>query len=166
MDIDEQNRFLSEHYAEAIRYMDNAKDALKKTVKEDYGYYKDRKYVKSACGIAYLGVLTALDAWLVLKGVSGVGKGRRKSIEFYMSNLAKLDKKMASFMDTAYNVLHLEGYYSGERRIKVIEQGFEAAYDIIEKIKPNVFVPVKETRAQGAERVLNNLMISFGMALR
>jgi len=166
MDREEQNVFLSEHYAEAIRYMDNAKDTLKKTVKRDDGYYKDRKYVKSACGIAYLGVLIALDAWLAVKDVHDAGKNRRKSIEFYMSNLAKLDKKMVDYMNTAYNVLHLEGYYGKETRVKTIETGFDAAYDIIDKIKPETIVPVKETRAQGVKRAFNNLLPSFAVMFR
>jgi len=163
MDIDEQNRFLSEHYTEAIRYMDNAKDVLKKAVREDDRYYKDKKYVKSACGIAYLGVLVALDAWLKLKDVPEPGKGKHKNIEFYESNIAKIDKKLLNSVETVYSILHLEGYYRKERRIKIIEEGFDAAYEIIEKIKPEVFVPVEETRAQGIKRALNNLFVSFAL---
>ena len=166
MDRGEQNSFLSEHYAEAMRYMDNAKDTLKKAVKEDYGYYKDKKYVKSACGIAYLGVLVALDAWLILKGVNMPGKKKHKSIEFYMSNLARLDKKLMTVMDTLYSILHIDGYYGGITNIKAIALGFELAYEIIEKIKPEDFVPVRETRAQGMKRTLNNLMISFAVMFR
>ena len=166
MDREEQNSFLSEHYAEAMRYMDNAKDTLKKAVKEDYGYYRDRKYVKSACGIAYLGVLVALDAWLILKSVNMPGKKKHKSIEFYMSNLARLDRKLMAVMDTLYSILHIDGYYGGITNVKAIALGFELAYEIIEKIKPEVFVPVRETRAQGMKRALNNLMVSFAVMFR
>jgi hypothetical protein len=35
MTIHEQNTFLSREFAEATRYMDNAKEALERTAKED-----------------------------------------------------------------------------------------------------------------------------------
>jgi hypothetical protein len=166
MDRAEQDTFLCAEYAEAIRYMDNAKDALNKTDKLDYGYYKDKKYVKSACGIAYLAVLVALDAWLKLKDVPEPSKKTHKTINYYLSNIAELDNKMVSYLNTAYNILHLDGYYRGEARIKVIKEGFDAAYEIIEKIKPEQFVEVKETKGQGLKRVLNNLLISAAVMFR
>ena len=61
MSIQEQTETKTKYYREAIRYMDNAKDTLKKVSKEDY--YKDDKYVKTACSIAYNGVLKALDCF-------------------------------------------------------------------------------------------------------
>jgi hypothetical protein len=76
------------------------------------------------------------------------------TIEYYTSNLSQIDKKMVSSMDTVYNVLHLEGYYRGERRIKVISEGFDAAYEIIEKIKPENPVDIVET---GLEKVKHRL---------
>ena len=63
-------------------------------------------------------------------------KRQRKSIDYYKRNVSKLDKKMSDRFDTVYNVLHLSGYYDGETSIKVIDGGFESAYEIIEKIKP------------------------------
>ena len=83
-----------------------------------------------------------------------------------MSNIARTDKKLASIMDDAYRILHLYGYYDGIRNAKVIGLGFDAAYEIIEKIKPEHFVPVKETRTQGFKRVLNNLLISAAVMFR
>ena len=44
---------------EAIRYLQNAKEILSKSPVED-DRYVDIKYVKSACGVAYLRVLTQL----------------------------------------------------------------------------------------------------------
>jgi len=166
MNKEEQNVFLSKEYAEAVRYMDNANDVLKKAIKEDHGHYRDKKYVKSACGVAYLGVLVALDAWFKLKGVQMPRKNKQKSIEFYMSNLAALDKKLMAYMDTAYHILHIDGYYGGVTNIKIIDAGFEEANKIIDKIKPETFVPVKETRAQGVKRMLNNLLVSFAATVR
>jgi Holliday junction resolvase RusA-like endonuclease len=136
MTQDEQNTYLSAEYAEANRYMDNAKETLKKAGKQDEGQYGDAKYVRVACGTAYLAVLIAVEAWLILKGVEIPGKNKRKSIEFYEYSVAKLDKKIPAYLKSAYDALHLAGYYRGDKSIKIIEGGFDAAYYIIDKIKP------------------------------
>ena len=47
-------------YKESMRYIENAEEDLKLSGKEDK-FYKDVKYVQSACGIAYVGMLKALD---------------------------------------------------------------------------------------------------------
>ncbi|MDR0303338.1 MAG: DUF5618 family protein [Chitinispirillales bacterium] len=136
MTVCEQNIFLNKEYDEAVRYMNNAREALQKSKKDDDGFYNDAKYVRSACGIAYLGVLRALDAWLTLKGIPKPNKKQRKSIEYYKDNVAKLDGKLTKRLNNAYNILHLSGYYDGETNIKVIQAGFESANEIIERIKP------------------------------
>jgi hypothetical protein len=160
MTREEQDAVLSVEYAESIRYMDNAKETLKKAEKQDEGYYMDEKYVRTACGTAYLGVLRALDAWLTLKGVQLPDKKKRKTIEFYEYTVAKIDKKMLSRLKSAYNVLHLEGYYRGETSIRVIGGGFDAACYIIDKIKPENPVEVPETRGGKAKRAWNTFLIS------
>lgn len=68
MSIKEQNNIKQKYYTEAIRYMNNAEQTLKKAGK-DGKYYQDEKYVKTASGIAYNGVLKALDGYLLLKGL-------------------------------------------------------------------------------------------------
>jgi len=163
MTVEEQNKYLSEHYAEAIRYMDNAEETLKKAEKQEHGWYKDVKYVRSACGIAYLGVLLALDAWLTLKGVDVPSKRKHATIEFYEFMVAKLDKKMLDFLHSAYNVLHLEGYYRRERSIDIIRGGFKAAYNIIDKIKPEHPVEVAETRGDKVKRAWNRMLVSLAV---
>jgi len=135
MTTGEQQIFLKKEHAEAVRYMNNAKETLQKA-KRDGNYYTDKKYVRTACGTAYNGVLLALDAWFVLKGIPKPNKKQRKSIEYYMSNITKIDKKLVASLHVAYNVLHLAGYYDGITGVKVIDGGFDAAYEIIEKIKP------------------------------
>ncbi|MDR2693726.1 MAG: DUF5618 family protein [Chitinispirillales bacterium] len=160
MTLEEQNAVLSAEYTESVRYMDNAKETLRKAEKQDDGYYRDDKYVRTACGTAYLGVLRALEMWLVLKGIEIPDKKKRKSIEFYEYSVAQVDKKMLVRLKSAYNVLHLEGYYRGETRVKTIESGFDAAYEIIDKIKPENPVDVPETRGGKAQRAWNALLIS------
>jgi hypothetical protein len=153
MTRDEQNIFLSKEYAEAIRYMENAKEALQKAKKTDDGYYADKKYVRTACGVAYSGVLVALDAWFMMKGVKNKKKNGRKSVDFYKMNISMLDKKIASYYDTVYDVLHLFGYYDGLQKVSVIQAGFEDAYKIIDRIKPENPVEVEESKASAAKRV-------------
>ena len=133
MSIEEQNEIKSKYYNEAIRYMDNAKETLKKAGKEDK-FYLDKKYVKTACGTAYIGVLTALDGYLILKEIK---KPRgRKSIEYYQDSITKIDKKLLNYVNSAYEILHLVGYYDGNNTVSVIKEGFNMAYTIIDKIKP------------------------------
>jgi len=133
MSIEEQNEIKSKYYNEAIRYMDNAKETLKKAVKEDK-FYSDPKYVKTACGIAYNGVLLALDGYLILKEIK---KPRgRKSIEYYQNSIAKTDKKLLNYVNNAYDILHLSGYYDGITLVSTVKDGFNLAYSIIDKIRP------------------------------
>jgi hypothetical protein len=134
MSIEEQQELRQTTYKEAIRYMDNAKKVLQKADKEDK-YYRDAKYVRMACGTAYSGVLVALDAYLALKGVE-LPKRKRRSIDFYTLNIAKTDEKLLKYVNTAYNILHWDGYYDGIKNANVIKEGFDTAYEIIDKIKP------------------------------
>ena len=135
MSREEQQEVKKKYYLEALRYMDNAKETLKRAIK-DGRYYTDEKYVKTASGTAYNGVLKALDGYLLVKGVE-LPKGKsRKSIEYYISNVAKIDHKLLNYLNGAYQTLHLAGYYDGNRSVPVIQSGFDEAYEVIERIKP------------------------------
>ena len=133
MSIDEQTQVKQTYYNEAIRYMNNAKETLQKAGKEDR-FYIDSKYVKTACGTAYNGVLMALDGYFKLKEIPK--KKGRKDIDFYKSTITTIDKKLLSYLNNAYDILHLSGYYDGITSVKVVKEGFDMAYTIIEKIKP------------------------------
>jgi hypothetical protein len=135
MSTQEQQQLKKKYYGEAIRYMDNARDCLKKAKKED-GFYNDQKYVRMACGTAYNGLLVALDGFFVLKGIHRPDSKKRKSIEYYQKNITGIDQKMLNGLNSAYKILHLWGYYDGIEKVTVVNDGFEEAYKIIEKIKP------------------------------
>ena len=135
MSINEQEELKKENYNEAMRYMDNAKEYLKNAKKEG-NFYQDKKYVKTACGTAYSGLLVALDCFLILKGIEKPTRKMRKSIEYYQSNITKIDKKMLDYLNNAYEILHRWGYYDGIGDVRVVNAGFDNAYNIIEKIKP------------------------------
>ena len=136
MSIQEQQMVKERYYTEAIRYMDNAKESLKNAQKEGK-FYQDPKYVKAACGIAYSGLLVALDGYLILKGANKPKKNLRKSIEYYQENITKVDRKMLDYLNGAYQILHLYGYYDGTTVVSVVKEGFDLANKIIEKIKPS-----------------------------
>ncbi|MCL1946320.1 MAG: DUF5618 family protein [Chitinivibrionia bacterium] len=165
MTREEQNVFLNEEYTEAIRYMDNAKETLERT-RKDGNHYIDKKYVRTACGTAYLGVLIAIDAWLKIKDVDLPSKKKQKSIEIYKESIAKLDGKMVSRLNTVYDILHLAGYYWGETNVKAISGGFEDAYEIIDKIKPENPVEVKESKSYAIKRMFDKLLISIVVMFR
>ena len=131
----EQQELRKKNYVEAMRYMDNAKEYLKNAQKEG-NYYRDIKYVRTACGTAYNGVLIALDCFLLLKGIEKPKGKDRKSIEYYHNNLGKLDRKMLDYLNSAYKILHLWGYYDGIEKVSVVKDGFAEAYKIIKKIEP------------------------------
>jgi len=135
MSAQEQEALKETYYSEATRYMDNAKEYLKNAKKEG-NFFHDKKYVKTACGTAYSGLLVALDCYLMLKGISKPTKKQRKSIEYYQNSITKIDKKMLNYLTNAYEILHLWGYYDGIGDARVVNAGFDNAYKIIEKIKP------------------------------
>ncbi len=140
MTVQEQEHVKQKGYAEAMRYIANAKDALEKAGRNGMSF-KDSKYVSSASGIAYKGVLVALDAWLQLKGIElpknkPSKKERSKTIDFYRENIAKLDKKLLHDLNMVYEALHLYGYYDGTLLIGTISDGFKFAKNIINRIKP------------------------------
>jgi len=113
--------------------MDNAKEVLKKANKQD-NFFQDVKYVKMASGKAYNAVLLALDGYFTLKEVQK--KKGRKDIDYYKSNLTKIDKKLLDYLNDVYEVLHLAGYYDGIKSVKIIDEGLNLAYAIINRIKP------------------------------
>jgi hypothetical protein len=120
-------------YKEAMRYIDNANATLKLAGIDDK-FYADAKYVKTACGTAYSGVLFALDQLFDIKDMPK--RRGRKAIDYYQSNLSKMDKRLLRNLNNVYHILHLEGYYEGETYIKTIESGFENAISIISALKP------------------------------
>ena len=135
MTIQEQELTKEKYYNEALRYMDNAKEYLKNAQKED-DFYLDKKYVKTACGTAYNGLLIAMDGFFTLKDLKPKRK-ERKSIEFYQRNIAGIDKKMLNTLNSAYEILHLWGYYDGITKVSVVMEGFDLAFALIDKIKPS-----------------------------
>jgi hypothetical protein len=128
----EQEHIKQKGYKEAMRYIANAKDTLKLAGQRGR-YYSDPKYVQTACGTAYVGVLVALEYFFKLKKVPLPKVG--KSIDYYRQGLRDY-QKIRDALNSAYQTLHLDGYYDGVLDSDVIKIGFARAKEIIDKIKP------------------------------
>jgi hypothetical protein len=121
---------------EAIRYLDNAKEILGKSPIED-DQYLDDKYVKSACGIAYLGVLRAIDELLLRKGLSK--KELPKKVDEYRKALQKhasiYNGKIIRQFENIYDELHIAGYYRGNlHSVATVKAALKSAESFIRKM--------------------------------
>ena len=113
------------HLQEAHRYLDIAKQILKKNAKKEDGYYLDRKDVKMAGNTAYSGVLEALN------GLFGVKKKGRKSVEWYQEELGKVDRKLLTNFNVVYDTLHLAMGYDGNLSVVIANEGLKQAEKIL-----------------------------------
>lgn len=123
--------------SEAIRYLENAKEILGKSPIED-NIYTDVKYVKTACGVAYLGVLEAINEYLLARGLSK--KELPKKVEEYEKALQKHisahNGKLAREFDFLYDELHIAGYYRGLlHSAEMVKAAMKRAKEFIEKIR-------------------------------
>jgi hypothetical protein len=121
---------------EGLRYLQNAKEILKKAPIED-GRYGDIKYVQEACGTAYLAIIKAIDEYLMNKGLSK--KELPRSVDAYRKALQKYLKvyngKLIREFERLYEELHIAGYYRGLLgHVDVIRDVLKAAEVFIEKI--------------------------------
>ena len=122
---------------EALRYLQNAKEILRKAPIEE-GRYADIKHVQEACGTAYLAVLKAIDEYLINKGLSK--KELPKSVDGYRGAMQKYlavrDGKLVREFERLYEELHIAGYYRGLLgHVNIVKDALKAAKEFIEKIK-------------------------------
>ena len=121
---------------EALRYLNNAKEILRKASIEDNTYI-DIKPVQEACGSAYLAILKAIDEYLLARGVSN--KDLPQSVDGYREMLRKYllvhNGKLTREFEKLYKALHIAGYYRGLLQdVNMIKEAFKAAKIFIEKI--------------------------------
>jgi len=136
MTILEQQSTKRKGYTEAMRYIANAKDYLQKAGMDSNGYYQDKKYIRTACGTAYNGVLEALCTYIELKHPDALKSDEPQTIDFYRKHLAKDNKSILKTLNSVYSILHISGYYKGEEDSNTIKIGFKRAKEIIDLIKP------------------------------
>ena len=121
---------------ESLRYLQNAKEILKKAPIED-NRYADVKYVQEACGTAYLAILKAIDEFLLKCGLSR--KELPKSVDAYRKALQKYavihDGKLLRQFEDLYDELHIAGYYRGNlHSVDIVKAALKSAKVFIEKI--------------------------------
>lgn len=121
---------------ESRRYLENAWEILKNAPVQE-GIYTDVKYVKTACGVAYLGVLEAINDYLMSRGF--LKKKLPKSVEAYREALRKYlspyDGRLLQMFESIYEELHISGYYRGGlRSVKAVQGALETAERFIQKL--------------------------------
>jgi len=121
---------------EAIRYLNNAREILKKAPREGRTYL-DIKPVQEACSTAYLAVLKAIDEYLLTRGLTK--KELPKSVQSYQYLLRKHisthNGKLFREFDKLYDELHIAGYYRGlHSDVIIIKDIFNIAQQFITKI--------------------------------
>lgn len=124
-------------HREPLRYLHNAKELLSKSPIEGK-VYTDVKYVKSACGVAYLAVLEAINEALLRKGIPK--KELPKKVEEYEKALKKHisvhNGKLLKEFTMLYDALHIAGYYRGLiYNVDMVKDALKAAKEFIEKVK-------------------------------
>ena len=121
---------------ESIRYLNNAKELLKKASIED-DTYTDAKPVREAFGTAYLAVLEAINEALLKRGLTR--KELPKSVDAYRIALQKYltvhKGKLVRKFEALYDEIHIAGYYRGLLTdVNVVKEVFKSAKTFIEKI--------------------------------
>ncbi len=122
---------------EPLRYLENAKEMLKKVPVEDKTY-TDIKYVQEACGTAYLAILKAVDEYLVKRGVDE--KELPQSVDDYREMIRKYamihNGKLVKEFEKLYKALHIAGYYRGLLEdVAMVRDAFRAAKVFIDKLR-------------------------------
>lgn len=126
-----------DYMKESLRYLNNAKEILKKIPIED-NIYTDVKPVREAFGTAYLAVLEAINESLLKKGLTK--KELPKSVDGYrrvlQRYLAVHNGKLLREFENLYDALHIAGYYRGLiYDVNAVKDYLKAARSFIEKIK-------------------------------
>ena len=116
---------------EARRYVQNAKDILKRDGKLDteLQLYTDRKYVRMAGNTLWNGVLLMLDAVFHVKK----SKKSRPSFLDYEKVIATRDRKLLELVNWGYDALHLSMGYDGQGSKVFCQEGIRIANLIIDR---------------------------------
>ena len=115
---------------EARRYVTNAKDLLVKHGDLDIETqtYTDRKYVRMAGNTLWNGVLYILNKAFNIKKT----RGGRLSIDDYRNIVGQRDRKLLSWVNQGYDILHLSMGYDGIQNKDICNSGFRIANEIID----------------------------------
>ena len=116
---------------EARRYVENAKTLLVEHGELDVEThsYNDCKYVKMAGNTLWNGVLLILDAVFHVR----TDRRRHVDIENYREAVRKRDRKLLRLVNMAYEDMHINMGYEGNRNKDISDSCFKMANDIIDR---------------------------------
>lgn len=116
---------------EARRYVDNAKVLLMEHGELDLETrsYNDQKYVRMAGNTLWNGVLLILDAVFHVR----LDRRRHVDIEDYRKAVGNRDQKLLRFVNMAYDHIHIDMGYHGDRSKDLSDSCFRMANDIIDR---------------------------------
>lgn len=117
--------------AEARRYVENAKKTLRENGELDVetNSYQDPKYVRAAGNYLWLGALMALDAVFHVRA----DRRTRADIRDYLEAVGKRDRKLLTYVNNGYDVMHLSMTYDGVQAKDISDAGFRLANNIIDR---------------------------------
>ncbi len=118
-------------HTEAMRYVANASEFLRKAGKEG-AYYSDPRYVKIAGNTLWNGVLLALQTRFPVKG--------RPNIDKYRELVASTDKKKRKALNACYERCHLSMGYDGHLKASTCRDAVELANELIAWAAPEPVV--------------------------
>ena len=125
---------------EAMRYLQNAKEILRKGPPHLYPLPKWGRGEGEGglARTAYLAILKAIDEYLLNKGVSK--KELPESVDGYRGAMQKYlavrDGKLVREFERLYDELHIAGYYRGLLgHVNIVKDALDDAKEFIEKIK-------------------------------
>lgn len=132
----------------AKRYLENAREELKKAgIIKETNTYRDYKYVSSASGLAFRGVLEALKALFLSRGIfkdNAEMNRKLKKHEIYfrvlkgIGGLGKDRDNLMYLLEDVYDILHIGGYYRELRDKKSIDSGFEKSQRILSIVEKHI----------------------------
>jgi len=114
-------------YAEAMRYVENAKECLVKARKEGR-FFDDPKYVRMAGNTLWNAVMIALETRYRLKG--------RPDINKYREVIARENRTRLKQLNAAYTACHLNMGYDGDLRVTNAKDALDLSKELIEWAAP------------------------------
>lgn len=123
----------TEAFELAVECFKNAKETLKQVGRKN-GDYSSPKKVAESCGIAYVGVLRAIEGALLQKGYTVNDLPTRHEGYTYALKVLARNGNLLKDLSIAYHNLHVLGYYKFITDIDIIKMGIESARNIIEKL--------------------------------
>jgi len=112
----------------AKRHLDDARTIVE-GVKQENGYYADRKSIKRAGRLAYKGIMIALNKFL------GLANKNEHSISWYERKLAEIDSMQSMRFYSLYCTLSLSMGFDGILLPSISAVGLEEANEFIEWIE-------------------------------